>query len=62
MTSKERTDVEKIIRELAASPEANERQKFRLTSGDFLFSDRQYWVLYAILNEYTIAIMGVGTN
>lgn len=33
-----------------------------MSSGHLLYNDRTYWVLYTVLNDYTIAIMGVGTN
>jgi hypothetical protein len=60
-TSAERSAILRIIDELADAPEPDERRKFDTRQGDLLFHDGRFLVLYEVVNDFLIAIRGIGT-
>jgi hypothetical protein len=60
-TAAERLKVNAIIVELCRSPEVDEVRKYRMQSGDVLYHDGTFWILYRALNNWTIEVLGIGT-
>ena len=60
-TSTERIRISAIVAEICTAPAADERLKYRLGSGEVLYHDGTFWILYRALNNWTIEIIGIGT-
>jgi hypothetical protein len=61
-TPGERSFLLRIIRELQEHPEPDDHRKFPMASQSLLlFHDGHFWIVYEILNDFTISILGIGT-
>ncbi len=59
-TSTERLLIDRTLADLCEDPVPDDRTKFQL-SESMLFMDQRIWVLYEMLNAFTISVIGIGT-
>jgi hypothetical protein len=60
-TFSERIRITAIVSEICGAPAADEKRKFQLGSGEVLYHDGMFWILYRALNNWTIEVIGIGT-
>jgi hypothetical protein len=60
-TAEERQQINAIVNALCEAPGTDERSKYRLGTGEALYHDGSYWILYRSINNWTIEIVGIGT-
>ena len=60
-TLSERIRINAIVNEICGAPGADEHRKYQLGSGEVLYHDGSFWILYRALNTWTIEIIGIGT-
>jgi hypothetical protein len=63
-TAEERLRFNRIIEQLREAPEADDKTRFTLYSGTperILYHDGSLWVIYEMLNAWTLRVIGLGT-
>lgn len=59
-TSAERLLINRALVDLCEDPKPDDRTKFRLPES-MLSTDQRIWILYVMLNPFTISVRGIGT-
>lgn len=60
-TPVERQTIDSIISVIRDNPGVDEAVGFSTASGETLYNDGTFWILYRALNNWTIEIIGIGT-
>jgi hypothetical protein len=63
-TATERSRINAILDWIAANPQPDDRLTFALSSpGEYgvLYHDSHVWIMYRMLNDWTLSVMGIGT-
>jgi|CXWL01.1.fsa_nt_gi hypothetical protein len=59
-TSAERLLINRALADLCEDPAPDDRTKFTLPES-ILYTDQRIWILYEMLNAFTISVRGIGT-
>ncbi|HYM15886.1 MAG TPA: hypothetical protein VEZ14_10020 [Dehalococcoidia bacterium] len=65
-TPNERTRIDAIITRICASPDVDYETRFPFGSiprrpDGVIYNDGRFWIIYDVLNAWTIEIIGIGT-
>lgn len=62
-SSTERARIKFILDSIAIDPSVDERTKFMLQTGRDvrMYHDGAYWIIYTMLNDWTMSVIGIGT-
>ena len=59
-TATERSLINQALADLSENPSPDGRTKHRLPAS-MLYRDQRLWILYEMLNAFTISVLGIGT-
>lgn len=65
-TAAEREQIDAIITRICASPDVDYETRFPFSpiprrSNGMIYNDGRFWIIYDMLNAWTIEILGIGT-
>jgi hypothetical protein len=65
-TSVEREQIDAIITRICAAPDVDHETRFPFHSvprreNGMIYNDGRYWIIYDVVNAWTIEIIGIGT-